>query len=64
MAAVFALVFVPGLAATLFMLGALQGTVSFATAFAAFVFAALAAGIFVGLFKLSRKWESEAPTGT
>lgn len=64
MAAVFALVFVPGLAAVLFMLGGNQGQLSFGSAFAATVFVALAAGIFTGLLRLTRQWEDEKPTGT
>ena len=63
MAAVFALIFVPGLAAVLFMLGTNQGQLSFATAAAATVFVALATGIFMGLLRLSRTWEDEKPTG-
>jgi len=64
MAAVFALVFVPGLAAVLFMLGGAKGDLSFGTAMATTVFVALAAGVFSGLLRLSQRWEDEKPTGT
>jgi len=59
MAAVFALVFVPGLAAVLFMLGLAGSGITFGTAFAAFVFCALATGLIAGLFKLAHAWEEE-----
>jgi hypothetical protein len=62
MAAVFALVFVPALAATLCIIGMFQGGVSFGTAFAATVFFALAAGMVTGLFRLAHRWEDEEPT--
>jgi len=64
MAAVFALVFVPGLAATLFMLGGLHGDLSFASAGAATVFIALASGMFTGLLRLTHRWEEEEPSGS
>ena len=62
MAAVFALVFVPALAAVLLMAGVVRGSLSLSTGLAATVFIALAAGMLAGLFRLARKWEDEEPT--
>ncbi|MBS1118201.1 MAG: hypothetical protein H6Q90_429 [Deltaproteobacteria bacterium] len=62
MAAVFALVFVPALAATLCIMGMFQGGVSFGSALAAAVFLALSTGMVTGLFRLAHKWEDEEPT--
>lgn len=59
MAAVFALVFVPGLAAVLFMLGLTGSGMTLATGAAAFVFVALATGLIAGLFRLAHTWEDE-----
>jgi len=59
MAAVFALVFVPGLAAVLFMLGLVGDGVTLATGAASFVFVALATGLIAGLFRLAHAWEDE-----
>jgi hypothetical protein len=64
MAAVFALVFVPGLAAVLFMLGGSQDHLSLSSAFATAMFFALVAGLFTGLVRLAHRWEDEKPTGT
>jgi hypothetical protein len=61
MAAVFALVFVPTLAAVLFMLGGLHGSMSFSSILATSVFVALATGSLVGLFRLVYEWDHEAP---
>jgi hypothetical protein len=59
MAAVFALVFVPALAAILFMLGLTGGGMTAGTVFAAVVFLALTAGLVVGIFRLAHGWEEE-----
>ncbi len=58
MAAVFALVFVPALAAAL-LLGFVGGGLCFSTAVAGLVFVALATGMVAGLFRLARQWEDE-----
>ena len=63
MAAVFALIFVPTLAAVLFMLGGLDGSLSFSTGLATAVFVSLAIGILVGLFRLVHAWDGESPHG-
>ena len=60
MAAVFALVFVPALAAVLLMVGVVRGGMAFSTVLAAAVFLALATGLLAGLFRLARRWEDEA----
>ena len=57
MAAILALIFVPAFAAILFMVGLASGTPTLATAAAATIFIALAAGVFVGLMRLMRHWE-------
>jgi cytochrome c biogenesis protein CcdA len=62
MAAVFALVFLPALAAAGFMFKVVQGDLSFATAMAGMIFIALAGGTFFGLFRMARKWENEPTT--
>jgi hypothetical protein len=58
MAAIFALIFVPALAAILFMLGILHGNLSLSSGAAAAVFVVLATGVFVGLLRLMRQWEA------
>jgi hypothetical protein len=58
MAAIFALIFVPGFAAILFMLGILRDSPSLASGVAAAIFIALAMGVFVGLLRLMRQWEA------
>jgi hypothetical protein len=63
MAAVFALIFLFVIASIGFMLKALPAALSFGTVLAAVCFVALAAGVFVGLFRLARRWEDEVPTG-
>jgi hypothetical protein len=60
MAAVFALVFLFVLAAGGLLFKVLVGEASFASIFALVTFLALAWGVFVGLFKLSRGWEDES----
>ena len=60
MAAVFALVFLFVLAAGGLLLKVLVNEASFASIFALVTFLALAWGVFVGLFKLSRGWEDES----
>lgn len=59
MAAIFALVFVPALAAVLFLLGDLHGHVSFTSIAAAGMFLALVAGLITGLFRMSRVWDDD-----
>jgi len=59
MAAVFALVFLFALASTSLFIKSL-GELTFGTAFVGAMFLALAAGIFVGLFKMAKGWEGEA----
>lgn len=60
MAAIFALVFVPALAAVLFMLGDVHGHMSFTTLAATLTFFALIGGLITGLFRLAHQWD--APT--
>lgn len=60
MAAVLLLVFLPILAAVGFMFGAIGGHVSFSTLFATFTFLALAAGIVLGMVRMSRPWDGRA----
>jgi hypothetical protein len=60
MAAIFALVFVPAVAAILFMLGDIHGHMSFTTFAATMTFFALIGGLITGLFRLARQWD--APT--
>lgn len=61
MAAVLCLVLLPLMAAVGFMLGAIQGQLSFATVFGGLTFLLLGAGMFVGVFRMVRHWEDEAP---
>jgi putative effector of murein hydrolase LrgA (UPF0299 family) len=61
MAAVMALIFVPALAAVLFMLGTLQGHLSISTVIAAAIFVALTMGVFGGAFQMFRHWDHEPP---
>ncbi len=49
------------MAAVGFMLGAIQGQLSFATVFGGLTFLLLGAGMFVGVFRMVRHWEDEAP---
>ena len=63
MAAVFALIFLFVIASIGFMLKALPSSLGFGTVLGAACFVALAVGVFIGLFKLARRWENEAPTG-
>jgi hypothetical protein len=62
MAAIFALVFVPAVAAVLFLLGDLNGHVSISTVAASAVFVALLVGLLAGLFRMSRAWDDETHT--
>lgn len=59
MAAIFALVFVPALFGVLFMVGLARDGMSWSTGVATAIFVALAAGLFTGLFRLTRQWEDE-----
>ena len=59
MAAVFALVFLFVLASGGLLVKTLLSDASFASTFALATFLALAWGVFIGLFKLARKWEGE-----
>lgn len=58
MAAVFALVFLPALASTLFFLGSDNG-LTFGSVAAALTFSMLAGGIFYGLLQMTRGWEGD-----
>lgn len=58
MAAILALIFVPALAAILFMMGIAVHSHSLATGAAAVIFVSLAMGVFGGLMKLMRTWEA------
>ena len=60
MAAVFALIFIPALAAVGLMVKA-NGGGSLGATFAIVCFTMLAAGVFVGLFRMARQWEDETP---
>jgi hypothetical protein len=60
MAAVFALVFLFVLASGGVLISTMLDGASFASVFALATFLALASGVFVGLFKMARRWESEA----
>jgi hypothetical protein len=60
MAAVFALVFLFALAATILFLKSLA-IASFGTILAGATFLALAAGVFLGLYRMAKKWEDETP---
>ena len=57
MAAVFALVFLFVLASGGLLVKTMLAGASFASIFALATFLALAWGVFLGLFKLARKWE-------
>jgi hypothetical protein len=60
MAAVMALIFVPALATVALMLASNLGG-SLGPTFATLLYAALAMGVFAGLFKMARRWEDEVP---
>jgi amino acid transporter len=64
MAAIFALVFVPALAAVLFLVGNLQGHLTLAGVAAGATFVALITGILTGLFRMSRAWDEDTHTHT
>ena len=59
MAAVFALVFLFALASTTLFLKGL-GVVSFGTVLAGVTFLALASGVFLGLYRMAKRWEGDA----
>ena len=61
MAAVFALVFLFVLASGGLLVKTMLVGASFASIFALATFLALACGVFVGLFRMARKWEEEVP---
>lgn len=61
MAAVLALVFLFVLASVGLLFKTLTSEASFASMFALATFVALATGVFVGLFKMARRWEDEIP---
>lgn len=63
MAAIFALILLPAIAAVGFMV-LNNGFGSFGVVMATLCFAMLAGGIFFGLLKLARQWEDETPTGS
>jgi len=60
MAAVFALVFLFVLASAGLLVKTMLSDASFASIFALLTFLALGWGVFIGLFKLARKWEGDA----
>lgn len=60
MAAIFALILVPAIAAVGFMVLS-NGELSFGVSMATLCFAMLASGIFLGLLRLARQWEDETP---
>ena len=60
MAAIFALVFVPAVAALLFMLGDVHGHLTFATIAATLTFVGLLGGLLTGLFRLAGQWDSSS----
>jgi hypothetical protein len=62
MAAVFALVFLFALASTMVFLKGL-GIASFGTILAGITFLALASGVFLGLYRMAKRWENETPEG-
>ena len=57
MAAIFALVFVPAVAAVLCTVGDIHGHLTFTSVAAASVFIALLGGLLVGLFRLAHQWD-------
>jgi len=59
MAAVFALILLPALAAVGFILMTAEGA-SLGVTFAKLCFVAMASGLFYGVLKMSRRWEDEA----
>jgi hypothetical protein len=59
MAAIFALIFVPAVAAVLCMLGDAHGHLSLTTVAATTMFLALITGLIVGLFRLAQGWDEE-----
>ena len=59
MAAVFALVFLPALAAVGLMVKVSGSTLTFGAVFATACFAAMAAGVFYGLLRMAHHWETE-----
>lgn len=60
MAAVFALVFLFALASTMVFLKSLAGA-SFGTILAGAMFLALATGVFLGLYRMAKRWEGDYP---
>ena len=61
MAAVFALVFLFALASTTIFLKGLAGA-SLGTVLAGLTFLALASGVFLGLYRMAKRWEAEDAT--
>jgi hypothetical protein len=57
MAAILALVFVPAVAAILFMIGNIHGHLSVTSVAATVIFLALLGGLLTGLFRLARQWD-------
>lgn len=57
MAAIFALVFVPAVAAVLFMLGDIHGHLTASSIAATVIFVGLLTGLLTGLFRLARQWD-------
>jgi hypothetical protein len=59
MAAVFALVFLFALASSILFVKGIT-LASFGTLFAGVMFLALASGVFIGLYRMAKRWEDEA----
>lgn len=59
MAAVFALVFLFVLASTGLLVKTIVSGATFSSMFALVIFLALAWGVFFGLYKMARQWESD-----
>lgn len=59
MAAVLCLVLLPLIAALGFMFGVVTGEQSLASVLGGLVFLVMGAGMFVGLFNMSRNWERD-----
>jgi hypothetical protein len=60
MAAVFLFVFLFGLASVALLFQVFVSGASIAGVFALLTFAMLAAGVFIGTYRMTRRWENEA----
>lgn len=63
MAAVFGLVFLFALASTALFVKMIVGGASFGTVLAGAMFLALAGGVFLGLYRMAKRWEGPYPKG-